>query len=219
MPGSMSAEELLRFRDRRGLSQQQLADLLNEALGKKYTNESVRRWEKDRGPSKEVAAFLEQLQLAEFSNTVGGDDLDGAEAWTLPPPDTEASGDPLAPPPAHPVLSPTGGVFAKTCEELFDLISTGLGIIGGAVGSEAMIYDSGVIAADKKALGRAYGKLAETNDTFRKMLLSMTSGGAWVEVAMVTGGTVSKMWNGHQQLAAERRAQRDIDEPPAAVAA
>jgi hypothetical protein len=78
-----------------------------------------------------------------------------------------------------------------------------------------MMVDGQIIAADSPALGAAWAKLAETNETFRKMLIGMTEGGAWLQVALVTGTTVSKCYQNHaiRSLTPPRR----DDDGPAGV--
>jgi hypothetical protein len=67
-------------------------------------------------------------------------------------------------------------------------------MVGAATGSAPLMNDGAIIAADKAELGKAWGRLAETNETFRNMLVGMTTGGAWVQVALVTGTTAAKCW-------------------------
>ena len=89
-------------------------------------------------------------------------------------------------------------MYARVCEELFELIATGVGLVGAVTGSEKLRIDGEIILADKKNLGKAYGKLAETNETFRNMLTGMHGGGAWLNVALVTGITAGKLMRNHQ---------------------
>ncbi len=223
----MTGDELRKFRDRRGLTQKELADLINAALpGRKTDAETVARWERGgRGIGKPVSAFLDELAL---SGGIAGDLPDVAQVAASREPDEPGSildGDPYAgdtapgPGPAAPAPQPmlTGSTLhARACEELWEMIAAGVGMVGAATGNLALMQDGAIIAADKEALGAAWGKLAETNDTFRRMLVGMTEGGAWLAVAMVTGTTVSKCWQSHVAIAESQldfpHAHADVDQ-------
>jgi len=207
----MTGDDLRKFRERRGLDRADLADLLNRSLGKQYRTEAVSRWERGEGGRpvpRAVQAFLEDLAV---SGGIAGD-LDAATI--TPPPagaadelehnlDGPPAGDTAPGPGPTPQPAQIAGpnLYARTSEEQWEMIAMGLGMIGAATGSHALIADGQIIAADKTALGAAYGRLAETNDTFRRMLVGMTEGGAWLQVAMVTGTTVSKCWQSHVAIA------------------
>lgn len=228
----MTGEELQRFRERRGLERQEFAELLNSSLGTNHNGDAISRWERGAGQGrpvpKKVAAFLERLALEEFAGggELGGEDgARGLEDDDRPIVDDELGRDSAPGPGAvdpQPALG-GGGAYARACEELWELVATGIGLAGGALRSQALIYDSQIILADKEALGAAWGKLAQTNKTFQKMLLSMTEGGAWMQVALVTGTTFTKCWQAHQHVANERRAQAlevpVVDDDAAAAAA
>lgn len=198
----MTGDELRKLRERRGLDRNELAELMNSALGTTYSGESIARWERGREPARKVQAFLDELAVQEFSTltgAAGGDDeleLDGGFAPNVDEPPGPGA------PAAQPVLVSGSGAMVKACTELWELIATGVGMVGAAVGSEALMNDGAIIAGDKEALGAAWGKLAETNDTFRRMLVGMTEGGAWLQVALVTGTTFSKCWQSHGAYAA-----------------
>lgn len=209
-----------RLRERRSLSRQEFADILAEAVGGTYQAETIRRWETGGRPlSKKVNAFIEELALQELSG-LSGATPDGLEADDQPigdgadgPTDTAPGGGakPLA------QLPVGGGPYATACEELWELIATGIGMIGAAVGSEPLMIDGQIILQDKKALGAAWGKLAQTNDTFRRMLVGMTEGGAWMQVILVTGTTTAKCWQVHQQHSYARRMQQQAAQQPASA--
>lgn len=206
----MSGDDLKRLRDRLGLDRDQLADALNASLrnqngtAKNYSAETIARWERGRPMTKSVVAFLERLAVAgeldALAAPLEGERIDPGE-WQAPP----AEGPQDSPPGPGPAPSPQSaltsgsGVYVTACTELWELIATGIGMVGAATGSAAMVADGAIIDADKRALGQAWGKLAETNETFRKMLIGMTEGGAWLQVALVTGTTVSKCWQSHAQ--------------------
>lgn len=211
----MKQEELQEFREKQGWSREQLRQLLNEALpdDKGYSAKSdvVGRWERgERKMPAHVGVLLDALELeAAFPPDELGRTLEGAVE-----PEPVAEDSPPPPPGERPAPTPsgvgqlvgTGGnpALARVCEELWEMVATGFGVVGAVTGSDALRRDGEIILAEKEALGKAYGKLAETNATFRKMLTSMTSSGAWLEVAMVTGITGGKMMRSHQAIREEK---------------
>jgi transcriptional regulator with XRE-family HTH domain len=208
--------ELRRFREEQGWSQDELAKLLKASVGK-GSSTTVGKWENGTRPVPEdVAALVAKLQLE--SAFPGEPPLDeaplGLDSEAAP---VEGAGD-TAPPepgeqresaPAGQLPLPGGGSYARVCEELWELVATGVGMVGAVTGSPGLRRDGEIILADKQALGRAYGKLAETNDTFRRMLLGATSGGAWLEVAMVSGITFGKCYRSHQEIGAQQAAEQE----------
>lgn len=215
----MNGQQLRELRERQGWSQESMADLLKASLGR-GSSTSIGAWESGRRKvPDEVASFLGQLELEqafppdELGRTLEGEHeepLDSAasssrggigDSAPSPPPDS-ASERPVAGQP--PLPTPGGSSYARVCEELWELVATGVGMVGAVTGSDALREDGKIIAADKAALGKAWGKLAETNDTFRRMLVGMTSGGAWTEVALVSGITFGKCYRSHQAVK-ERR--------------
>lgn len=214
----ISGDQITRLRERRNLSRGDLAELLNASLRnqdgspKSYSAETIARWERGRPTSKSVDAFLQQLAVSSDDLELPGSDPlgDGADGPQQPQ-DAPPGPGPAATPERQ--LAIGGGVWAKACEELWEMIATGVGMVGAATGNEALVIDGQIIVGDKEALGKAWGKLAETNETFRKMLIGMTEGGAWMQVAMVTGTTLSRCWNVHQQVDAERKVRGQYVEP------
>jgi len=216
----VNGTELRRFREESGWSQDQLADLLKASLGR-GSSTTVGKWENGQRPvPDDVASLVSQLMLERAyplpeervlegeheepgmldASPVGGDTGD-----TAPPEPGERSRDAA---PGGQLPLPGGSTsYARVCEELWELIATGLGMVGAATGAEGLKKDGEIIHADKQALGRAWGKLAETNDTFRRMLLGATSGGAWMEVALVSGITFGKCYRSHQEIGARKRAE------------
>lgn len=210
----MTGEEIRRLRKRLELSQGELGQVIGNALGRDrpYSQASVKDWEMGRRPAPaEVDVFLAGLSVA-------GEVPDGDTPATDEPAQLAADSAPSPGPgdstTSQPVLGSGGGLLARACEDLWEMIATGVGMIGAATGSEPLMADGAIIAADKKALGEAWGKLAETNETFRRMLVSMTEGGAWLQVAMVTGTTVSKCYQSHMAYAAHLAAQAETNGQP-----
>ncbi len=208
----MTGDDLRKLRERRGLNRHELAAAINSALGTEYSGDSVARWERGREPAKKVTAFLEELAVSEFSAVTPP----ALEQDDLPLDDAPAADVPPGPGPAPAQVPVTSGrgAWVKACEELWEMIATGVGMMGAATGNMALVNDGAIIANDKAALGAAWGKLAETNETFRRMLVGMTEGGAWLQVALVTGTTFSKCYQGHAAYAAHARAQTPPEPAP-----
>ena len=74
--------------------------------------------------------------------------------------------------------------------------------------------DGAIIQAHSAALGAAYGKLAEQNETFRRLIIGMTQGGAWVEVAGVTVLLAQAIATNHRDYNAWARDQQRDNVPP-----
>ena len=200
----MIGAELRAFRDKQGWSQQQLVDFLNASLDRNYSPSKLSAWERDKiGVPGTVEVFLTTVQLEQAFPLTEERPLDPDPATDYTDPGADSA--PPAPPgqdrPQPQAALSSGNAYARVCEELWEMVATGVGLIGAATGSEALRKDGEIILADKQALGRAYGKLAETNDTFRRMLMGATSGGAWLEVCLVTGLTAGKVMRSHQALA------------------
>jgi hypothetical protein len=128
----VTGDELRRLRERRGLDRAELADATNQALGTTYSAETVARWERgSRQVSKKAGAFFQELAVSDFTDTVGGD---AEPVDDLPP-----AGDvPPGPGPgAEPqrALTTGGGVYVKACEELWEMIAAGVGMLGAATGT------------------------------------------------------------------------------------
>lgn len=223
----MKGSDVRGLRRRRKWSQAQLIELVNRALGTNYSRRRVGDWEAEKYALPEgVGEFLDRLEIEEAAASLQpdyepphdyqlADEQDellagirsGAAADPGPAPTED---DPPPPPPGaragQPALPGGDPALARVCTELWELIATGTGMIGAVTGSSALQRDGEIIYEDRLALGRAWAKLAETNATFRRMLLASTTSGAWLEVAMVSGITFGKCARNHQAIAAERKA-------------
>jgi DNA-binding XRE family transcriptional regulator len=212
----VKGSELRRFREEQGWSQDELGKLLKAAVGK-GSGTTVGKWENDQRPvPEEVSALVVQLQLDAAMPGEPPLDEEALGLHSEAPPVEGGTGDSAPPEPSDPSRGtapagqlplPGGGSYARVCEELWELIATGVGMVGAVTGSEGLRSDGEIILADKQALGRAWGKLAETNDTFRRMLLASTTSGAWLEVAMVSGITFGKCYRSHQAIGARQAAE------------
>lgn len=218
---AINGKDIEKLRTRLGISQAELAGMLNNALDRNYKSGSVSTWETGkRNIPDPVATFLEQAIMQA--------NLAPEEPPAATPPSPDAAGDPPpdtpverpADTPPGPGPSPAGlpvpsrGVYTLACEELWEMIASGVGMVGVATRNDALVADGKTIAYDKEKLGAAWGKLAETNETFKKMLLSMTEGGAWLQVAVVTGTTFSRCYQNHAQHAEQAAALAASQPPP-----
>lgn len=223
----MNGQQLRELRERQGWTQDQLGELLKASLGR-GSSTTVGKWEKGVRPIPgEVERFLAQVELEATFPLPEERPLEGEHVQPVDSPPSSVEGDrgDSAPPEpgegsreavtAGQLPLPGGGSYSRVCEELWELVATGVGMIGAVTGSEGLRADGEIIARDKAALGRAYGKLAESNATFRRMLLSATGGGAWLEVALVSGITFGKCYRSHQEIGrrqAEERERLELEE-------
>lgn len=209
----MNGQQLRKLREQQGWSRKQLAEMLSQALGRNvHPDRSIGRWERDeRGVPRDVDVFLTELGLGSI----------------LPPSDPEPEQEPgpgdtppdgpdvkQQPPPRQTLLSKSSP-YEEVCTQLWEIVAAGVGMVGAATGSEALRKDGEIIEAEKEKLGRAYAHLADTNATFRNMIGSMSTSGAWAEVGFVTGTLVSKLYKNHQEtrIISGTVAPRDGDEP------
>jgi hypothetical protein len=195
----MNGRDLAKLRKKHGWTQTQLADVLNEALERSYKANTISEWERRKGDVPDVpAAFLEELGGLPPSE-VPSPPAGGGE----PP---AAFADDAAPgfidqPPPQPQTALVSSMYAATCEGFFEMIGALVGMIGATVGNDAVKRDGAIIIGDKKALGAAYGKLAETNEVFRNLIMSADKQGAYLAVAIATGTTAGRIWQNHQTAA------------------
>jgi hypothetical protein len=188
--------------------------LLTDALGKGHAQGSVLRWERGERPvPRTVVDYLAGNGGTHIPESPGGD---GAAA---PPPGEDLP--PRAQPDSKPALVPavTGGEYAKACEDLWDMVGFGLVAAGTGLGRPALKNDgylicgwedaSGKHEGLKRELGVAYGKLAERNRTFQRIVLAMSQESVWAEVIIVTGKLAQQMYANHMRYAtleAQRKA-------------
>ncbi len=198
----MNGQQVRDARKRQGFTQPQLAVVLTEALGRKVDAHTVGRWERaERKVPKDAEAFLFALNRGDTTDDSPGTATDDGPTVDGPAPGDTAPGGGYGfdgpPPPQAPLTSSGSHVYAAACTELWELAGTTVAMLGAVLGNEKLVIDGQIIDADKQALGEAYGKLAETNETFRRMLVSMTQGGAVMQVAVVTAVTAGKIVQVH----------------------
>jgi transcriptional regulator with XRE-family HTH domain len=215
----MTGEELKAWRESQGLTEKDLASLLNEPLGRKYGADTVRRWEKgERNLPRGVVDFLAGgAASTTASGGEGGGDPSSPGAPLAPGEDLPPRAQPDSKPALLPVLS--GGEYAKACEDLWDMIGFGLVAAGTGLGRPAIRSDGYIICGWedatgkheglKRELGVAYGKLAERNRTFQRLVLALSQESVWAEVVIVTAKLAQQMYANHMRYAtleAEKRA-------------
>lgn len=187
----MTGEQFKRIQERYGWSGRQLSELLTASLGRNVSQTTVSSWRNDRQTiPADVQGFL--LGLEENPDPP----VDLTDFGIVEHPEDSAPGGGSVPD-KKPLVLASAGAYSRICEEFFELISTAVGMIGGAIGSPAVMQDGRIIYEDKRELGKAWGKLAETNETFRRMLEATDKQGAYLAVALATGSTVGKIWRNH----------------------
>lgn len=201
-------EQLRAVRQRQGWTREKASEVLRDALGREHglSPSSLRDWERGTRPVPADAASF----LADLLESDGGGPAD------LPPfkaPDSAPGAGPSVP-----VALAGPGVYAKVCTEMFELVATGVGMVGAALGSDTLQRDGQIIYADRAQLGQAWGKLAEQNETFAKLLTQTEKQGAYLAVALATGATAGRIWQNHTIGRIDRR-PKVVDAPSADGAA
>lgn len=209
----MDGKQLKRLREQQQWTQPELAEILNPALDRRYTGKVISQWENGHKPIPEpVSIFLTELGLGSIlpPREPEPENLPPQAGDTIP----EGGGPSTTHPPQQ--LLSRSSPYEEVCTQLWEIIATGIGMVGAATGNESLRKDGAIIDASKHKLGLAYAHLAETNATFRNMLGAMTTSGAWMEVGMVTGTVFAECWRNHQETRIIDGAVapiRDADEP------
>lgn len=185
----MTPEGIKRFREQHGLSQAQLAELINAPLDRKYGSAVVSAWEtRKRNIPDHVSVYLDALAMESNLAPPTG------EYGEAPPAEDDFPPGPQTPPLHIPSIQ---GSYTRICTELWEMVATGVGMTGALLNNEAVKQDGLILDASKHELGEAYGKLAETNETFRRMLTGMTTQTTWLEVCFVTGKVAGRIYHNH----------------------
>lgn len=211
----LAPEELAQFRSECGLNQREFADFLNEITGRHYTGSTISAWERGH---KTIPGFVQEVIQARVSGEetpeLNGHSGDNGTAGVLPP-DAPGSRRPdLSPPPPDdfrvlPVPVPGKSALEEVAIEMFRGIGQTIEMVGAFSGQPKVVQDGQgamislleldgrTITGDAETLGKAWAHLAAQNAWVARILTSMTSGGAWVEVIMATSGTVFKVYKNH----------------------
>jgi transcriptional regulator with XRE-family HTH domain len=209
---SVRPEELAQFRSESGVSQKEFAELLNEALDMHYSGSQVSQWE--RGV-KNIPSYVQDVILSLMGNPPESTPSPEGRA-TGETPETASSRRPDIPPTPpedfqlrNPLPVPQGSPLEAVAVEMFRGIGQTVEMIGAFTGGPKIIsvqggpnisileLDGRTISADAESLGKAWAHLAETNTWVARVLTSLTTGGAWVEVIMATSGTAFKVYQNH----------------------
>ena len=196
----MTGQQVRDARKRQGFTQPQLAVVLSEALGRPIADHTIGRWERgSRKVPPDVEKFLFALNRGDTPAAGAGAGEPELEPAGPDKDSAPGAGDGFGgpPEPQQPLTSSGSKVYAAACTELWELAGTTISMLGAVLGNPRLVISGQIVDGDKRALGEAYGKLAETNETFRKMLVGMTQGGAMMQVAVVTavtGGKVMQVW-------------------------
>ena len=230
----MTPAELKAWRESQRLTQKQLAELLNNATGRRYDGATVGAWEKGRRGIPGIALdFLSNGGEAPAVDEPGGTLRDGDDGPPLAPSAPSASGEDV--PPAVPLNAPkplglvAGNDYAKACEDLWDMMGFTLVASGTAFKSPALVNDGRIIsgwedangkhAGMKRELGIAYGKLTERNRTFQRIMLALSQESVWAEVTVITTKLCVEMYRNHQRYAVIEEQQRQAHAEAQAQAA
>lgn len=211
---AIAPEELAQFRSESGLNQSAMAELLNDVLGMHYSGSTISAWEREHKPiPRHVQSALEDMIISAGGSVREDSPADDGE---IPGADPQSRRPDL--PPRFdsdtrivPVPVPAGNMLQSAATEMFQGIGMGLEMAGAFIGGPKVIDSNGdgkvdislleqdgrIIAADAEKLGRAWAHLAEQNAWVARIIGSMTSGGAWVEVIMATSGTVFAVYQNH----------------------
>lgn len=210
----MERAELSQFRSEAGLSQKALANLLNTALDMHYSSTTISQWETGKKPipghiEDAVRLLANDGAIDALTNAqVAADDAPTRPVDSAPRFDASASVFEV-PSPVH-----RGTALEAACVEMFRGIGMMLEMTGMVYGDKVLTdratgqqmslvqMDGKIVTEDAETLGRAWAKLAEQNAWVARIITSMTTGGAWVEVLMATSGTVYKVYSNHAQYAA-----------------
>lgn len=208
-------EELAQLRSESGLTQTAMAELLNNVLDMHYTGTSISQWERGHKP---IPDYVQEA----IANIAGGN-LEASVELTPSteegtPDDSPRVRRPDVPPKAPeetakiiplPVSASTAMEAAAT--EMFRGIGQTIEMVGAFSGGAKVVdsnsdgipdislieLDGRTIANDAEKLGAAWAHLAESNAWVARIITSLTTGGAWVEVIMVTSQTAFSIYQNH----------------------
>lgn len=203
-------EELAQFRSESGWTQKDLAETLNRVLDMHYTGSQVSQWESGK---KNIPGYVQEVisGLMGSPETVAPENGAAEGASTAIPSFRRPDTPPGVPDDVQriPVPVPAGNALETAAIEMFRGIGQGIELAGTVLGGPKIIQtqsgemislvqlDGRTIANDAEKLGTAWAHLAQTNAWVARILTSLTTGGAWVEVIMVTSQTAFQVYNNH----------------------
>lgn len=246
----ISPAELAEFRTGNSLTQSELASILNDVLDMHYSGTSISQWERMKTPIPVyVQEAIERLRDGVSMPDFDGDgkipdvtDLDPDEIRSQI--ESPVRGESIRRPDARPNTPPSVSILPTPMStplletaavEMWRGIGGMFELLGVTLGAEKVITDRNgmkisllemdgrIIASHADQLGKAWARLAEQNAWVARILRSMTTGGAWVEVATVSSATVLDIYRNHAGYQAWLDSQQSApilsDEPAADAAA
>lgn len=227
----ITPEELKAFRKESGLTGNQLAELINTALGMRYTNSSISKWENGQ---QDIPIYVQEAVeglIAGVVPSMNGSDPTGTDGddpvsdvgRAMPPPHLRRPDTP-PPPPSGTTDLVRQVSMESMCIEMFVGIGQMVEFFGQVTGQPEVLeigrengrpvrisllaMDGRIIAQDSEALGKAWAKLAQQNAWVGRIVGSLTMGGAWVEVIAATSGTMVKVFRTHAEYSQWIREQQ-----------
>jgi hypothetical protein len=228
---TMEPPELLEWRRMSALSRKQAAEILSDILERPVSQAVVNNWEsaKTRVPD-DAAMVIRGLRDGQVIKPPPS--AEGPRVGRPPKQERQPDESPLAPEGGRVIsLIPAGTPpLEEICTEMW------LGIGGmielmGAMGERVVSLpipgttpvqyekislismDGRIVRTDAEALGKAWARLAQQNAFVERILRSMSTGGAWIEVAFVTSQTMLKVYSNHigyvQHLEEQKLAARE----------
>jgi transcriptional regulator with XRE-family HTH domain len=231
----ITAQEMSEFRNAAGLSQAEMASILNDILDMHYGSNTISRWEKERTS---IPGYVSDTieALRDGGMTAPPPTINGTPQAEMYPPTEAPFRKPDSAPkrPAGVSILPTADatpVLQQAAVEMWRGIGGMLELLGVTLGAPKVITDANnmkisllemdgrIVAAHAEPLGHAWARLAEQNAWVARILKSMTTGGAWVEVASATSATFLDVYRNHANYATWAREQTEpvpIDDSAAA---
>lgn len=226
----ITPEELKSFRKESGLTGNQLAELINTTLGMRYTNSSISKWENGQ---QDIPIYVQEAVeglIAGIVPSQNGSDPTGSDGdapvsepgRAMPPPHVRRPDTPPPPPSSTDLVRAVS--MESMCIEMFQGIGQMVEFFGQITGQPEVLtigqrngrpvnisllaMDGRIIAEDSEALGKAWAKLAQQNAWVGRIIGSLTTGGAWVEVIAATSGTMVKVFRTHAEYSQFVREQQ-----------
>jgi hypothetical protein len=216
--GAKAGARVIRFRELNELSRAQLRDLIEQDVGLRVSTDTIGKWERDKGRTPDVV--LRYMQGGRQESPLVDEDeqqqLDGMPPRPEDPPPGSFSDGTTDDGPKIKPLQLQSQLYEKACVDLWLMIGFGVQVAGKGLRSPLVERDGAIIQSQASDLGKAYGKLAEQNETFRRIVVGLTQGGVWVEVGGVTISLAMAIAGNHSAYAAHLRqqAQEAANRPP-----
>lgn len=215
----MNGQQLREWRESKGLTQGQVAEFVNETLmlTEPISGNNIGYYERERQriPA-DIAAFFDQI-VATPDDVIDGLEIPEPKP-RRPRKPKEQDEAPQAPVGSGQQTLPfdPGRTYTQACTELWRIVALGFSGWGMLFQKPVYIDDGKLIDQQAAALGEAWGKAAEQNETLKRWVGSLSEGGVWVQVSIVTGQLAGSLAQNHM-VHRELRRQGGL-EPQAFVA-